>query len=652
MVGTLVVILPSEYSGGAVAVEHRGEKKVFRRAVSQATDLSLLAFYADCHHAVSPIKSGVRVALTYQLRLSGRSKAPRPTVRGDLLDRLTTGLREHFAVPVVKPYSQSEQVPPERLVYLLDHEYTQRSLSWSHLKNGDRDRVAALRAAAERLDCECFLALAEVHETWTCEDDDWRGRYGRRSLRSVEDAHAAKSEEYELTSLEDSTVALNHWLDIAGQRFEGVQGTVSDDELHFTKPSSDMDPFKSEHEGYQGNYGNTVDRWYQRAAFVTWPRANTFALRAQVSPEWAVDELMALPRANTAELEARVKTLLPRWGRTVGSVEGARFFAKLIRVATRIGDPALAQRWLLPLGLQRLGSQAMRRDLVALVGQHGLPWAKELLAEWTSKPHRGGTPAWAPLLADFCADLHAGQGAPCKALADWLLQRELKSALEQSSAALARPLPWLALEAPTDEAVHLAHVLAAAASTSAFGVIDETLSSLLRKKDAPTSFLVRLLLACIARSPGLGACVTGSQLHRECTERLRAVLSAPARAERDWTITYPLGCSCADCQVLSRFLASSRVDCDWPLNKERRQHLHRTIDSAQLPVLHTTLRRGSPHVLQLRKDRSLWSREEAYRARVKKILDALPRFTPGEGDAPHARAGEKINHRTPVRARK
>jgi hypothetical protein len=97
-----------------------------------------------------------------------------------------------------------------------------------------------------------------------------------------------------------------------------------------------LDPFKSEHEGYQGNYGNTVDRWYHRAAFVMWPRANTFALRAQASPQWAVDELLALPRANTAELESRVKTLLPRWKRTAGSVEGARFFAKLIKLSTRI----------------------------------------------------------------------------------------------------------------------------------------------------------------------------------------------------------------------------------------------------------------------------------------------------------------------------
>ncbi len=171
MVGTLVVILPSEYEGGAVTVEHRGEKKVFRRVESQAKDLSLLAFYADCHHAVSPIKSGVREALTYQLRLAKRSKVALPNVRADIVEALAAAVREYFATPISKPYARSEPAIPERFVYLLDHEYTQRSLSWSRLKNGDRARVAALRAAAERLDCECFLSLAKVHETWLCEDD-------------------------------------------------------------------------------------------------------------------------------------------------------------------------------------------------------------------------------------------------------------------------------------------------------------------------------------------------------------------------------------------------------------------------------------------------------------------------------------------------
>jgi hypothetical protein len=153
-------------------VGHLGEKKVFRCIASQTKDLSLLAFYADCHHAVSPIKSGVRVALTYQLKLNGPARAAHPQISGDILERLTTCAREHFTKPVLKRYRQSEPAPPERLVYLLDHEYTQRSLAWNYLKNGDRGRVAALRAAAERLDCECFLALAEVHEMWTCADDD------------------------------------------------------------------------------------------------------------------------------------------------------------------------------------------------------------------------------------------------------------------------------------------------------------------------------------------------------------------------------------------------------------------------------------------------------------------------------------------------
>ena len=444
MVGTLVVILPSEYEGGAVTVEHRGEKKVFRRVESQAKDLSLLAFYADCHHAVSPIKSGVRVALTYQLRLAKRSKVALPNVRADVVERLTAAVRGYFAAPIARRYSQSEPAPPERFVYLLDHEYTQRSLSWSHLKNGDRARVAALQAAAERLDYECFLSLAEVQETWSCEDDYPRGRYGRRGRGFDEEDYDSGSDEYEFIELQDSNIELNHWLDVGGEHVEGIPGKVSDDELHFSKPSRDMDPFKSEHEGYQGNYGNTVDRWYHRAAFVMWPRTNGFALRAQASPQWAVGELLALPRASTTELESRVSSLLPRWSRTAGSVEGVQFFSNLVKLSARIDDAALAREWLAPLGLHRLTSKQMRRGLAAVIDKHGFPWAKELLAEWAKHQH-WGTPAWAPLLADLCADFQASKSKACEALASWLLEREVKTALDRCVTAFKQPPPWLNL---------------------------------------------------------------------------------------------------------------------------------------------------------------------------------------------------------------
>ena len=624
MVGTLVVSLPSAYSGGAVTVEHRGEKKVFRRIESQAEELSLLAFYADCHHAVSPIKSGVRVALTYRLKLLGRSKAAPPRVPAKMAERLAQSVREHFAVPVTQRFNQHEQAAPERFVYLLDHEYTQRSLAWIRLKNGDRARVAALRAAAESLDCECFLALAEIHETWMCGDDDPDTYYGRGGSRFAEQDYESESEEYELIELQDSDITLNHWLDGAGQHIEGVPGHIHGEELHFTKPSHEMDPFRTHHEGYQGNYGNTVDRWYHRAAFVMWPRKNTFSLRAQVSPQWAVDELLALPLTNAVELESRVSSLLPHWKHTARSVEGVKFFANLIKVSARIHNAALAHGWLAPVGLHRFASKAMRRGLAAVVDKHGFPWAKELVAQWTKHQHRG-TPAWAPLLADLCTDLHATKSTACEALASWLLEREAKFALERCTEALKLPPPWLDLELFKDEAKHLADVLAAAAAVSAHPSITDSLGVLLdRKQLPPLSFLVELLQACSVRSPALAAMVHGSVLHRECVEQLGAVLRAPARARNNWTIDYPLACNCSDCKELSDFLRSARTDHDWPLNKERRQHIHQKIDSARLPVLHTTLHRGSPHVLQLRKDASLFTREAAYRSRVKRILDALP----------------------------
>lgn len=624
MVATLVVVLPSEYSGGSLHVEHRGEKKAFHRTKSQSTELSLLAFYADCHHEVRAVSKGFRVALTYQLMLEGRSNAKMLKAPVDLVEQLTERVREHFAVPTVVRYPSAEPAAPERFVYLLDHEYSERSLSWNRLKNGDRMRVAALQEVADQLECERYLTLAEVHERWMCEDD-YHERYSRRpwDIREEESDHANS---YELLELHDSTVELTHWLSSEGKLVEGVRGAVEGDELHFTKPSVNMDPFKSEHEGYQGNYGNTVDRWYHRAAFVMWPRANTFALQARVSPQWAVDQLLALPRTSTTELEAKLRTILPRWASTAGSVESARFFAKLSKLSTRIDDPKLAEQWLLPLGVHRLQTAAVRSDLVALVDKHGSSWGEHLFSAWT-KNASWRAPKWVSALADLCEALWVSNRPPCRELATWLIERETKIALERCVAALKQQQGWLDLEMFSDESTHLAHVLAAAVAISGHRVVDDATALLLGDKPSfPASFLLQALQKCFARSPALRAQLTGSSLHRKGVAHLEMWLQAPPRTADDWSIIHPLSCHCADCAELARVLRSSDESHDWPLAKHRRQHLHARIDAAKLPVLHTTRRQGSPHVLQLRKDRSLFSREADYRTKLKSILRELPRI--------------------------
>ena len=169
MVGTLVVSLPSAHTGGELVVEHGGESVTYR---TSKEDLSFVAFYADCRHQVRPVKSGYRVTLTLNLLADSEPGAQGAGPVADLAHCLT----EHFTTPATRRYGRTDPAPPNRLVYLLDHEYTQRGLNWSRLKGVDAERVALLRAAVERAGCQAVLALAEVKETWDAwpsDSDPW-----------------------------------------------------------------------------------------------------------------------------------------------------------------------------------------------------------------------------------------------------------------------------------------------------------------------------------------------------------------------------------------------------------------------------------------------------------------------------------------------
>ncbi len=295
MIGTLVMSLPSRFTGGAVSIEHHGAKM---RVGGSDKSLTFIAFYADCHHEVHPIKEGYRIVLTYNLVLE--HNAPAAGAPTAAINELTDAIREFFATPGQARWSgdHSMRSPPDRLVYLLDHEYTQRGLQWNRLKNSDAQRAIALQEVARELDCEIFLALADVHETWSCEDEySGYSDYGQRYYGDDDDdadeneggESPGESSDPELTELIDSDVELRHWLG-AGGRWEAVAARVDAAELCYTRPSVDLEPFESEHEGYTGNAGNTVEHWYHRAAVVLWPRERTFVIRAKASPRWGIGE--------------------------------------------------------------------------------------------------------------------------------------------------------------------------------------------------------------------------------------------------------------------------------------------------------------------------------------------------------------------------
>ncbi len=212
MVGTLVVSLPSTHTGGELLVEHAGATKTHHASREK---LALVAFYADCRHQVTPVRSGYRVTLTFNLLAAAET----PDLEVKPTDELAQCMTEHFSTSVTS-YGR-DRGTPNRLVVLLDHEYTERGVDWRRLKGVDAERAALVRAAAEQAGCDAVLALAEVKETWDVShhlrgygwDDDY-----------VEDPDP---DAFELDSLIDDEITLGWWTSPEGSGAEPISLRVS-----------------------------------------------------------------------------------------------------------------------------------------------------------------------------------------------------------------------------------------------------------------------------------------------------------------------------------------------------------------------------------------------------------------------------------------
>jgi hypothetical protein len=102
---------------------------------------------------------------------------------------------------------------------------------------------------------------------------------------------------------------------------------------------------------------------------------------------------------------------------------------------------------------------------------------------------------------------------------------------------------------------------------------------------------------------------------------LTRLVDGPVRAENDWSIEWT-GCGCGECVRLETFLGSrSERTHEWPLAKPGRQHVHRQIDDAGLPVRHTTRRQGRPFTLILEKTEALFQQDQDARRQAKSDLD-------------------------------
>src|SRR5256885_1069720 len=113
-------------------------------------------------------------------------------------------------------------------------------------------------------------------DDWDDELDEDDPRAGGQSL--------GDQDRYQLEDLIDWDVTLVCWIDAPDGEPKPVSLSIDPSDVCASVPSVELPPYASEYEGYMGNYGNTMDRWYHRAALVVWRQHQALAARAEGSP--------------------------------------------------------------------------------------------------------------------------------------------------------------------------------------------------------------------------------------------------------------------------------------------------------------------------------------------------------------------------------
>lgn len=244
MFATVVMILPSAYTGGQVVVSHALTTKTIDFAPNSLLSTAVLAWYTDVKHEVKPITAGYRLALSYNLIHTAPPGVPKPLVPQveDSVTRLRNVLRKWLE-------DRYEECPePPLLAYILDHKYSNNNLKEGvkALKGVDAHRVTFLSQVAK--DLGYMVGLASLKHCASGPGNDYGGGcYDRR--RHHYDVP-------EMEEVSDTTTSISGLVDLNGVSILPFgEIDIGDDNIVQKDPFEDEVPDDSEYEGYMGNVG-------------------------------------------------------------------------------------------------------------------------------------------------------------------------------------------------------------------------------------------------------------------------------------------------------------------------------------------------------------------------------------------------------------
>lgn len=631
MVASLIVVLPSPFEGGRLIVRHGAAKLAlaFEEAASgKATCFA--AFYADCEHEVERVTHGVRIALAYNLMLkplpgkpSGAATATAPS------DQLAGNIASWVTRQPAKP-----------LVFALNHHYTERGLSLELLKGADRKLADLVIPAAEKVDCLVHLAQVSRHLLQFADDGSFDDSYSGYSYR------APRRHAIEIGETYEDELNGTAWADLSGKKQPWGSIALDLSAIVSPVPIDDWKPTSEEFEGYTGNAGNTLERWYHRSALVVWHRDQHFDVVASCGAADSIPLFVSMAKKLAKTPKKRLdasrrdcirfaRAIVAQWPRrSMGyghdqDGEGSPFddFPNHLLM--------LHDRDTVAAFLTKLAEQdetlPLNSFVVAACREFGwTAFAQELKQLITSQPHEHWQTKislrdieW---LAAFCCDPSADPARTILAgeLCDIAVKRFCVPSPQQ-------PVyyPSRHRRAASIAEKSLPLLLQALAASGR----DEDLSHVIRfVQELPDEFS---LDDC--QVPALKLLIPWSRqrfgsIHPPFRSWLEAVRNQLERATAkeptppaDWARPADVDCKCQYCAQLKAFLADDAHEVGRIAAREdMRQHLIDVIGRHQCDVKHALERKGSPHSLVLTKTTGSFDRAVKRFEADRRLLSALP----------------------------
>ncbi|MDE0062342.1 MAG: 2OG-Fe(II) oxygenase [Gammaproteobacteria bacterium] len=330
MVATLSVTLPAAGAGGELVVRHRAEEAVIDMNATEPSELAYAAFYADCTHETRPVLDGYRLSLVFNLCLKpGDTETPR---QAPDYSSTVQGIAEQLIA-----WREGEH-GPDKLVWMLEHDYSQAGLSFDSLKNADGALARVLERSTNDAKCEFYAAIVHVEEQGTARyaDGEYFDGWGWRG----DDA-----DDLEFDEILDGRYWLDGWVGSDGEEAPFGKIALNPGEALPAGALDHAEPDEQWVNEATGNEGVTLERAYRHAAFVIWPRCRTLDLLADESIDAAIAWAQRQIAADPALADGLIERLIEFWPPTSPRREDKSRTA-MLRLLEQAGDAMLAMRFL------------------------------------------------------------------------------------------------------------------------------------------------------------------------------------------------------------------------------------------------------------------------------------------------------------------